>query len=127
MTSLTDGQQPPRFGELQALESAERESLAAVERLEAAESARRELRGARAWLARPSGAVKPGGVIASALTRNANRDVYSLDELVVGVRGALEQSSLAADRQRIAERETRERAAEQRLAQTRQMSERAVR
>jgi hypothetical protein len=109
-----------------ALARADVAALKTVDRLEQAEQTRRQLRGAHAWLKRSSSAPKIGGPIASPLKRNANGDRFSLDELIKGAREAIGSSTIAAERERAAEREAAELEAERMREQRREMAERAV-
>ena len=93
-----------------ALEAAQVEldaaSLTAIERLERAEHERSQVRATRAWLA--TGKAR-AGVVQSGLKRNMNGDLFSVPELVDGLKQAIGDSTLSAEQERAAERERAER------------------
>jgi hypothetical protein len=82
--------------------------LRALDNLQAHERERAELHATRNSLHRrkPTAA----GPLPSPLKRSASGDVFTLDELLAGLRGGLENSTLEREHGRSAEREAVERA-----------------
>jgi hypothetical protein len=104
-----------------SLQRADAASIKALDRLEAAERERAELRGARATLRQ--GRPVSAGPIPSPIRRNLSGDLFTLNELLAGLRAGLENSSLDRERERAAEREAAEHEAEQARERRRRLTE----
>lgn len=94
-----------------ALERADAASLKALDKFEAAEAARGELRAAVRWLRGATGAPATAGSLVSPLRRNASGDLWTLGELIPAVRSGIQNSTLEAERRREEERRVAEREA----------------